>query len=261
MLAALWRFRFFVLTSIVNDFRVRFGRSLLGGLWTILNPLAMVAIYAVVLSNVLQARIGGIEGKYAFAVYLTAGLLCWNLFNQIVSQALTLFIRHGNLIKKAAFPRTVLPAVLSGTCLVDSLGLMLATLAVYALVGHSLSPTMLLVPFLLLLVAGFALGIGLLVGVLNVFMRDIGQVVPIVLQLGFWFTPIVYPATIIPERVQPLLLFNPVYYFVSLFHDTLVYTQMPDISTLAIACALTLVSLLLGLACFRKANEDLTDAL
>jgi lipopolysaccharide transport system permease protein len=261
MLAALWQYRFFVITAVRNDLRIRFGRSAIGTLWAILNPLAMVAIYAIVLSQVLQARIDGISGRYAFAIYLTAGLLCWNVFSQLVSGSLHLFTTNSNLIKKAAFPRVVLPTVLLGNCLVDGLALLLAMLAVYVALGHPLSPLMLLTPVLLALVAGFALGIGLIAGTLNVFMRDIGQIVPIVLQLGFWFTPIVYPKAIIPLAIQPLLAVNPVYHFVRMFHDILVYNQLPPLSTIAIATGLTALSLSSGLWLFRKASEELTDAL
>ena len=261
MLAALWRYRYFVITSVVNDFRVRFSRSLLGGLWTILNPLAMVIIYAVVLSQVLKARIDGISGDYAFAIYLTAGLLCWNLFSQIVSGALGLFIANANLIKKAAFPKVVLPTVLLGNNLVDSLALFVAMVLVYVVLGHTLALPMLFAPLLLVLVAGFAVGIGLFVGVLNVFIRDLSQLVPIVLQLGFWFTPIVYPANILPEHIQSLLAFNPLYHFVGLFHDVLVFSRLPDMQSLLIACVLCMTSLTLGLVIFRRASADLSDVL
>ena len=105
----------------MTELRLRFDRSALGALWGVLNPLAQVAIFALILSNVLQARIGNVDSPYSFALYLCAGLACWSLFNDIVSRSLNLFIANGNLIKKAAFPKIVLLANLVGACVLDNL--------------------------------------------------------------------------------------------------------------------------------------------
>ena len=167
-----------------------------------LNPLAQVAIFALVLSNVLQAKIGNVDNQYSFALYLCAGLACWNLFNDIVSRSLNLFIANGNLIKKAAFPKIVLLANLVGACVVDNLLLLTAVLALFLITGFTLTASLVFLPLLLVLTIALATGIGLILGVLNTFIRDIGQVTPIWLQVLFWFTPIVYPASIVPEQLH-----------------------------------------------------------
>lgn len=100
---SLWSYRGFVFSSIRNEFSARFARSRLGGLWMIINPLAQVAIYALVLSNVLAAKLPGIDNKYAYALYLMAGMLAWSLFSEIIGRCLTLFIDQGNLMKKCDF--------------------------------------------------------------------------------------------------------------------------------------------------------------
>jgi len=172
MLVALWRYRHFVASAIGNEFRLRFARSYFGALWGIFNPLAQVAIYAIILSNLLQARMSGIDHPYSFAIYLTAGMVCWNLFNEIVTRCLNVFVSQGNLIKKASFPKVVLPAIVVGGCLLDNLVLIVCTLAMFLMLGHGLSFVLVWLPVAILITAALATGIGLILGVLNVFVRD-----------------------------------------------------------------------------------------
>src|SRR5690606_35077483 len=120
MLQSLWRYRHFVLSSIRNELVTRFARSKLGGLWMVISPLAQVAIYALILSNLLAARLPGIENKYAYAIYLMAGLLAWTLFSDIITRCLTLFVDQGNLLKKMSFPRITLPAIAVGSSLLNN---------------------------------------------------------------------------------------------------------------------------------------------
>lgn len=261
LLNALWDYRHFVLSSIRNELISRFASSKLGGLWVIINPLAQVAIYALVLSNVLAAKLPSITSKYAYAIYLMAGLLAWTLFSEIVSRSTTLFIEQGNLLKKISFPRITLPAILVGSCVLNNLFLLCAMLGTFLVLGQSFTPAMLwLLPLTLILVA-FAVGLGLTLGVLNVFLRDIGEVLAIVLQVWFWFTPIVYPASVIPQQYRHLLWFNPIYPLVDAYHKVLVYGVAPELRGLAITGTVALVFLLIGFFLFRKAAPEMGDVL
>lgn len=261
MFRALWQYRHFVISSIRNDFFSRFARSKFGGVWAILNPLAQVAIYALILSNILQARIVGIESQYSFAIYLTAGMLCWNLFSEIVSSSLNVFVANGNLIKKAMFPKIVLPAILVGTCLLDNILLFFAILIVFAMLGHVPGVHIIWLPLLVLTTTALSIGIGLILGILNVFVRDIVQVVPIILQILFWFTPIVYPLSIIPEKYQSYLYVNPVFPLVRAYQDTLVFSTGPDAAHILILLTVSAVLLLIALFLFFKASDEMADVL
>nr|VFK56577.1 MAG: lipopolysaccharide transport system permease protein [Candidatus Kentron sp. TC] len=261
MLHSLWRYRHFVSSSVRNDLVTRFARSRLGGLWMIINPLAQVAIYALILSNILSARLPGIDNKYAYAIYLMAGLLAWTLFTEIINRCVNLFIEHGNLMKKMNFPRITLPAIVLGSNLVNNGLLLAAMLGIFLILGHHFSPTMLWLLPLTVILAGFSLGIGLVLGIMNVFLRDIGQVIPIILQVCFWFTPIVYPANIIPETYRYWLNLNPLYHFTSAYQNILVYDRFPRWEGLVVIGALALLLLLFSLFLFRRANEEMMDAL
>lgn len=261
MLRSLWQYRLFILSSIHNELVTRFARSKLGGVWMIINPLAQVAIYALILSNVLAAKLPGIDNKYAYSIYLMAGLLAWTLFSEIIGRCLNLFIEQGNLIKKIQFPHITLPAIVVGSNIVNNALLFIAMLGIFLLLDHHFSPTMLLLLPLTIILSGFALGVGLVLGVINVFVRDLGQAVPIVLQILFWFTPITYPAEIFPESYRFWLNLNPLYHFTAPYQDILVFARAPSLSGIIVMCALSVLLLSLSLFLFRRSSEEMVDVL
>jgi lipopolysaccharide transport system permease protein len=260
-LKAIWAYRFFIISSIKTEFRSRFARSRLGGLWMILNPLAQVAIYALVLSRVLAAKLPGIDNPYAYAIYLMAGTLGWSLFAEVFGRSLGVFVDNGNLLKKMAFPKIALPLIVTGSALVNNLLLFLAVLVVFGLLGHIPSVTLLWLPLLIAVTLALALGLGLALGIINVFMRDIGQIVPILLQFWFWLTPVVYVTSIIPQQYHHLVMLNPMSGIVMGYQNILVYNKAPDISTLLYPATIAVVALSLALFMYFRANEEMADAL
>ena len=261
MFRSLWQYRYFVSSSIRNELVSRFTRSKLGGIWMIINPLAQVAIYALILGNVLAAKLPGIDNKHAYPIYLMSGLLAWTLFSEIIGRCLNLFIEQGNLMKKMQFPRITLPAIVVGSNLLNNALLFISMLGIFALLGHHFSIAMLWLMPLTIILTGFALGIGLALGVTNVFVRDLGHAVPILLQVWFWFTPIVYPATIIPEDYRHWMAFNPIYHFTNAYQDILVYGRPPEVGGIVIIGVSSLLLLLLSLFLFRRSSEEMVDVL
>jgi lipopolysaccharide transport system permease protein len=261
MINAVWTYRFFILSSIKNDLKIRFIRSKLGALWMIVHPLAQVLIFALILSEVLSAKLPGIESKYAYALYLMSGTLAWSLFSETLSRSLTLFVDNGNLMKKIAFPRMCLPLILAGGVLVNNLLLLLAIFGVFALLGYFPGVEVFWLPALMLLTLMLSLGLGMILGIMNVSMRDVGQVVPVILQALFWMTPIVYSLSILPESYRRWFSLNPLYPLVTSYQNVLLYGKSPlwaDLAWLVLwACGL----LLLALVMFRRASLDMVDAL
>ena len=261
MFRSLWNYRYFVLSSIRNELITRFARSRLGGVWMIINPLAQVAIYALILSNVLAAKLPGVDNKYAYAIYLMAGLLAWTLFNDIVSRCLNLFIEQGNLMKKMQFPKITLPAIVVGLNLVNNMLLFTAMVGIFVVLGHGFTFAMIWLVPLTLALAAFALGVGLILGIMNVFVRDIGQAIPIIMQVWFWFTPIVYSPNVIPGQYRYLLQLNPIYHFTSAYQQVIVYSQNPKMEGLLVISILSAVLLAVSLFLFRRASEEMVDVL
>jgi lipopolysaccharide transport system permease protein len=261
MFLAVWRYRHFIISSIRNDLRSRFARSKLGAVWMILQPLAQVAIYSLVLSRIMSAKLPGIDNRYAYSLYLLSGMLAWSLFSEIVSRSITVFVDNGSLLKKIVFPRVCLPITVVGSALVNNLLLFLMTIVVFALLGHLPTLTLLWVPALMFCTIALGLGLGLLLGVLNVFVRDINQVMVVILQLWFWLTPIVYMISIVPPQLMYVMRLNPMYWIVTEYQALLVYGRAPDPMSLLPIGVSALVLLILGLLLFRRAATDMVDVL
>jgi len=258
---SIYRYRHFVTSSVRAEFANRFARSVFGGLWMILNPLAQAAVIAFALSGLLSARLPGVNHPAGYAFYLMAGILVWSAFQDTVIRCLTLFTDNGSLLKKLSFPRICLPLVVCGVAGVSSMLLMAATLAVFALLGRIPGWEALAVPLVLGVTLLLALGFGLILGVINVFVRDVGQITPIVLQFLFWLTPIVYLAESLPEGVRAVLAFNPLQILVTAMHNLLVFSRLPDWPVLGLVALLAMVVLTLALLVFRRAAPEMVDVL
>lgn len=260
-LQALWVYRYFILSSIKTEFKTRLARSRLGILWIVIHPLAQVAIYAFVLSAVLSSKLPGIDSRYAYAIYLMAGMASWTLFLEVMNRSLMVFIDNANLLKKMAFPKLTLPLIVAGSSLLSNLILIGAVLVVFGLLGHFPLQSLQWLPLLILLTLLLALSLGLILGIIHVFLRDIGQLMPMLLQLWFWLTPIVYMSTIIPEQFHSILALNPMLPVVIAYQAVLAYGNAPDLLSLLYPCLLTLGMLCLASWMYLKANEEMVDVL
>lgn len=260
-LNALWQARHFIFSSIWNEFVSRVVRSRLGGVWILLNPLMQVAIYAFVLSVVMSAKLPGLETPYAYPAFITAGILAWSLFSEVVSRFLNVFIDHSNLLKKMAFPRLALPLVVCGSALLNNALLFVSVLVIFALLGHWPSAALLWLPLLTALLLALAAGLGLALGLLNVFMRDVGQLTTLALQFGFWLTPIVYSPSLIAEHHRFWLYLNPLAGLVEGYQSVLVYRQPPELALLWYPLLVTGLVLFVAGFLFRRGMDEVVDVL
>lgn len=258
---AVWAYRFFIVSSIKNELRLRFIRSKLGGLWMVIHPLMQVLIFALILSEVLAAKLPGIDNKFAYALYLLSGMLCWSLFSETLGKFTALFVDNGNLLRKMSFPRICLPIIAGGSMIVNNALLLVAIFVVFMCLGHIPGDQAWWLPVLMLITLGLSMSVGLLLGVLNVFMRDIGQIVPVFLQAFFWLTPIVYTVAILPERYRDLFKFNPIYALVTSYQNVLVFNKPPLWGDLAGLLLAALAIACLALVVFRRAGSEMVDSL
>jgi lipopolysaccharide transport system permease protein len=261
LLRDLWAYRGFIYGSVKREFQLKYRDSLLGAAWTVLNPLAMIVVYTVIFAEVMSAKLPGIDSSFAYSIYLCAGLLTWGLFAEIVGRGQNIFLDNANLLKKISFPRMSLPLItvlnsLVNFCIIFSL--FLAFLLVSGLWAGWVTITF--VPVLLVQLL-LAIGLGTTLGILNVFFRDVGQFFGIFLQFWFWLTPVVYPASILPEGIKPLMEFNPMYPLISAYQGVFVNGQIPDWTTLTYPLVLGLVLCFTGLHLFRKHVGEMVDEL
>lgn len=261
LLKSIAGYRGFILGSVKREFQSKYRNSILGAAWTVLNPLAMIVVYTVIFANVMQNRLAGSTSTFSYSIYLCAGVLTWGLFAEITGRAQTVFLEHAGLIKKITFPRICLPIiVVANACLNFSIifGLFTAFLIISGnfpgLVYLALLP-------LLLLQVLFAIGLGIILGVLNVFFRDVGQFFTIFLQFWFWFTPVVYPVAALPEAVRGWLSLNPMAPLIMAYQDVIVKHAWPQWGSLLPITVLALLLCVLGMRLFRKRAGEMVDEL
>jgi lipopolysaccharide transport system permease protein len=261
MLRSLWHSRGFVLGSVQRDFQTRYRNTMLGAVWTVLNPLAMIVVYTVIFSQVMHSKLPGDVSRFGYSIYLCAGILSWGLFAEIVTRAQLMFIDNANLLKKISFPRICLPVIVVGNALLN-FAIIFGLFTAFLLVSGQFPGAVfaLLLPLLVLAVA-LAIGLGLVLGVLNVFFRDVGQFFQIFIQFWFWFTPIVYPASILPPALRDLLVLNPMAAVVAGFQNVLLHGRAPDWASLLPAALCALVVCLLGWRLFKKRAGEMVDEL
>ena len=258
---ALWHYRGFILGSVRREFQARYRNSLLGAAWTVLQPLAMITVYTVVFSELMRTRLPGMDSPYAYSVFLCAGLLTWGLFGEILQRGQTVFLDNGNMIKKLNFPRICLPAITVINALVN-FAITFSIFLVFLALTRSFPGWVALyaLPVLLVQIA-FAAGLGIIAGVLNVFFRDVGQFVNILLQFWFWFTPIIYSAATLPAAIRPWIALNPMTPLAQAYQGIFLYGRAPDWRTIWPVAVLAAVLCVAALVLFRRRAGEMVDEL
>lgn len=251
-----------ILELAKRDFTERYAGSVLGIFWAFIWPFVMIAIYTLVFSRVMGAKLPGISSIYSYSIYLIAGLLPWTAFSNTVIRASTVFLDKRNLISKVSMtlPRLPMYVVISETVtfVVSMLIYFLFMLVIQTPVSYKL---LLLVPFIYVVQQIFAFAIGFLCATLSVFLHDLRELVNIIIQLWFWFTPIVYMKELLPPFAQRLLLLNPATYFIDAYHSIFFFNQLPDFRLLILLTIMGHVLLLLSYTFFKKLEKEVRDFL
>jgi len=256
-----WPYRSFVVNAIRGEFKQQLARSRLGALWLILHPLARAAIFAIVFSEILVVRMPGISDSAGYAIYLIAGMCAWGLFNDIVTRTSTIFVDYAGTMKKIPVSHFCMPAIACGVSIFNHLLLLLALAVVFALLGKAPSPSWLGIVPGMMLITVFAAGLGLILGILNVFKRDVAQLTGIVLQIWFWLTPIVYVPGVLPEKFKWILEVNLLAPIIRIYQDAMLHDAYPAIEDLGLPLLAAVLMCLLSVALLRRASSDIVDAL
>lgn len=246
--AELIRFWPVIHNMVAQDLRVRYQRSFMGFLWTLLNPLLMMIILTVVFSNLFPMR-----GQYS--LYLLAGMVPWGLLAGGVSEATSCILVNEGLIRKIYIPKLVFPLVRVLLNLVTTVLSLGALFLLLIPLGARPSWPMLLLPVAMGLLFFFTLGLALFVATANTFFRDCGHLVTVFIQAWYFATPILYGVSDFPEEIQWRFWLNPAFYYIEIFHDIIRDGQWPAMNLMVTATLLAVISMGIGYATF-KSNED-----
>ena len=258
---SLWKFRGFVRASVIRDLRLRYAGSVLGGLWQVLNPLAMIVIYTLIFSELMRARLPGIEDRYAYAIFVCCGLLVWAMFSEIMSRSQTMFIDNANLLKKSNFPRSCIPAIVVASALANFGVVYVVFLVLLLLSGYWPGWVVVAAPVPILLLAVLGLAIGVFLGIIQVFFRDVAQVLGIILQIWFWLTPIVYPTQVLPASYQHWIAANPVTPLILALQTIFLEHRWPDWGAFLYPGTLAVTLTIISVTAFRRQSPWIVDEL
>ena len=246
----------------MREFHGKYRESLLGAFWSVANPLTMIVIYTVVFGQLMKSTLPGHEKTpFAFSIYLCAGVITWGLFSEMLGRLNGVFLENGNLIKKSNFPRICLPAIVALSALINFGIIFTLYLLFLALIGHWPGTAVIALLPLLALQILFTLGLGIFLGTLNVFFRDVGQLTGVVLQFWFWLTPIVYTLAALPEKARNLMKLNPMQPLMAAYQQIFLDKTIPLFTPLIPLLIWTVIFLLLGAAFFLARVGELVDEL
>ena len=234
---------------VAKDFKLKYRRSVLGFLWSILNPLLMMLVITAVFSNIFKSDI-----EY-FPVYYLCGYLIFNFVIEATNGALTSIVQSGYLIKKVYIPKYIFPLEKSSFALVNVLFSFVAVLIVILITGMPIKATIFLIPIPIFLAFIFSTGLGLILASMNTFFRDMGHLYSVWTTAWMYLTPMFYPVSIIPDNIKTVIYYNPLYYYVTYLRMLVIDEEIPGMEINVICICFSFLFLLIGLLIFKR-NQD-----
>ncbi len=257
-----WDYRELLTTLARRDISVRYKQTVLGVLWAVLQPLTAVVLMTFVFGNLVGLKP---DTGSSYAAMVIAGMLPWQLFSNILSSCGQSMVSNANLISKVYFPRVIVPLAALAVALVDFAVMTVLFIPILLWKGASIGPQWLALPAFLVLACTAALGPALLITALNVKYRDFRFLVPFILQMGLYVSPVAYSSSLVRDRLGPaaahLYALNPLVGVIDGFRWALCGGAFPPLIDLLISCAVTAVFLAIGLVYFRKVERQFADVI
>jgi ABC-type polysaccharide/polyol phosphate export permease len=261
MVHGLYQYRGFIWQRAVADLRHRYAGTGLGVVWNVLHPLAMIGLYSLIFSTLMPARLPDVNERFGYVLYLCCGFLPWLAFSECVTRGTVAFLENAAYLRKLPMPEQVFVAQTAASATMG-LGISFSLLLVIALaIGHRPTAYWLLLPVPLVLLQGAGFAIGLLLGTLNVFFRDVGQLVQIGLQVVFWTVPVVWTPQILPAAWRPLLRWHPLVPMLAGIRDLFLFNRIPPAGEWALMLAWPAAFMLLAYAAFHSLRREIRDLL
>lgn len=252
----LYAYRQMIFSLVKKDLRGRYKGSVLGFLWTFINPLFQLIVYTVVFSFILKTNI---ERYY---LYLFVGLIPWIFFSSSITVGAASVVAQKDLIKKIYFPRMVIPISYVTSCFVNMLLCFIVIFAVIIFSGVGVNfLAILTLPVIMAVEYLLALGMALLASAVTVYFRDLEHILGIISMAWMYMTPIMYDKAIVPERLLPVFNLNPMTHVIECYRDVLYHKQIPDLTSLLSAAGLGILFLFIGCIVFSKLQKHFAEEL
>lgn len=249
----LYKYRELLKTSIRKEIRGKYKGSFLGVLWSFINPLLMVMIYAVVFPLILRVK----EDNYV--IFLIVGLIPWNFFTTSLTQGTTVILHNANIIKKVYFPREILPISVVTSAMINFFISCIIILIFIAFSNIGFSWFLLFLPIIVLIQYTFTLGLTFILSAINIYIRDAEYIVNFFIMMFFYVTPIIYSSSMIPEHYQWVLKLNPMTHIIGSYRDIFYYQQFPEIANLIAIGLFSFIVLILGYSIFKKLERGFAE--
>jgi ABC-2 type transport system permease protein len=243
------KYRDLVRTLVARELKVRYRRSAIGFLWTMLQPLLTMLVMELVFSSLFRSQLPN------YPIYALAGILFWNFFSQSIVASMNSLRGNAQLLQKLPVPKAVFPiaTVISGV--VNLLFALVPLFVLLLVTGHPLTPSLLFLPVSILIAALFTLGAGLLLSPLAVFFSDVVELIGVMLTLLMYLTPVIYPQEIVPQRMRWVVRFNPIRSILEVFRDPIYHNKVPPLSHLSVSIGIAVIALALGAWLFRRSSD------
>ena len=251
----LYQYRELLKTNVKKEIRGKYKNSFLGVLWSFLNPLLQIIVYAIVFQVILK------NPKENYAIFLCCGLIPWTFFSSSITRSAFTMIENGNIIKKVYFPREILPISIVTS---ETVNFMISTIIILGFVlfgGLGISKYIIFYPLVLLAQYILLIGISLIVSSISVYVRDLQHLIGVAMQLLFYATPIVYATDTIPENFRWILNLNPMTYIINGYRDVFYNKEMIDIIPLALLILISIAVCGIGYIIFNKLQKGFAEQL
>ena len=244
------KFRPLLEELVSRDVKIKYRRSVLGVLWTLLNPLLMMTVLSVVFSNLFKFDIEN------FPLYLLSGQVVFNFFNDATTNAMSAIIGNASLIKKVYVPKYMFVLSRVFSSFINLLASCAALFVVMIVMRAELHWCLLFFPIPVLLLVLLALGVGLILSAIAVKFRDVMHLYSVLMTVLLYLSPVIYPITILPDWLRGLVLLNPLTNIITMFRDAVLYNAMFDSQSVIIAVVETFSCLMIGIYVFHKNQDD-----
>lgn len=249
----LYAYRELLKTNVQKEIRGKYKGSFLGVLWSFLNPLLMVLVYALVFPYIMRMNVPN------YLIYLITGVIPWNFFTTCITTGCNCVWINGGIIKKVYFPREILPISVVVAGLINFLISCVIILIFTIFGGIGISIQLLWLPLIAIIQSALSLGLLFVLSAINVYVRDIEYLVAFLLNLLFYATPILYTASMFPSKVRWILYLNPMSTIVDAYRSIFYYKVMPNLTSLVLVGILSFIILIIGYIIFRKLEKGFAE--